>query len=131
MSGLEVCHAFFLLPESDGHGHGDPIDLCPRDNINQSIVKTTSLTRLIDTQVVAAVAAVVSAFHGGAELLKIVKEKRRTRKARDQAQQEWEEKLLQDSLVTGEQQISLRWAQDTRELGEYMRVGDGKSHISM
>ncbi|KAL6702771.1 hypothetical protein ACN47E_000955 [Coniothyrium glycines] len=75
-------------------------------------------------EVVAAVAAVVSAFHGGSELLKIVKEKRRTRKARDQAQQEWEETQLQDSLVTGEQQIRLRWAQDIQELGEYMRVGD-------
>lgn len=85
-----------------------------------------ALTELTETQVVAAVAAVVSAFHGGAELLKLVKKKRQARKGRDQAQQEFEEEQLQQSLVTGEQQINLRYAQDTRELGEFMRVGDGK-----
>ena len=73
--------------------------------------------------------AVISAFHGGSELLKHIKTKRRARKARDQAQQEFEERQLQDSLVTGEQQIGLRYTQDMRELGDLMRVGDGKSHI--
>lgn len=72
--------------------------------------------------------AVISAFHGGSELLKHVRKKRRARKARDQAQQEFEEEQLQNSLVTGEQQIGLRYAQDTREFGDFMRVGDGKSH---
>lgn len=72
----------------------------------------------------AAVAAVVSAFHGGAELLKLIKN-RRARKVRDQGQQEVEENKLENSLVTGEQQINLRYAQDRRELGEFMRVGDG------
>ncbi|CAO2658266.1 Nn.00g059890.m01.CDS01 [Neocucurbitaria sp. VM-36] len=75
-------------------------------------------------EVVAAVSAVISAFHGGSELLKHIKAKRRTRKLRDQAQQEFEEKQLQDSLVTGEQQIGLRYMQDMRELGDLMRVGD-------
>ncbi|KAH7356239.1 hypothetical protein BKA66DRAFT_251634 [Pyrenochaeta sp. MPI-SDFR-AT-0127] len=75
-------------------------------------------------EVVAAVSAVVSAFHGGSELLKHIKKKRRTRKARDQAQQDFEERQLQDSLVSGEQQIGLRYAQDMRELGDLMRVGD-------
>ncbi|KAF1842560.1 uncharacterized protein K460DRAFT_188236 [Cucurbitaria berberidis CBS 394.84] len=75
-------------------------------------------------EVVAAVSAVISAFHGGSELLKHIKTKRRTRKARDQAQQEFEEKQLQESLVTGEQQIGFRYTQDMRELGDLMRVGD-------
>ncbi|KAF1948045.1 hypothetical protein EJ02DRAFT_417523 [Clathrospora elynae] len=75
-------------------------------------------------EVFAAVSAVISAFHGGSELLKHVKQKRRTRKARDLAQQEWEEKQLQESLVSGEQQIDLRYKQDLRELGDFMRVGD-------
>ena len=77
-------------------------------------------------QVVAAVAAVISAFHGGSELLKVVKEKRRSRKARDLAQQQWEEEQLQTSLITGKQQIDLRYKQDQRELGDYVRVGDGQ-----
>ncbi|CAN9347930.1 unnamed protein product [Alternaria alternata] len=76
-------------------------------------------------EIVAAVSAVVSAFHGGSELLKLVKQKRRARKARDQAQQEWQEEQLQASLLAGEQQIDLRWKQDQRELGDYVRVGDG------
>jgi hypothetical protein len=76
-------------------------------------------------EVVAAVSAVVSAFHAGSELLKHVKSKRR--KAR-QAQQEFEEKQLQDSLVSGEQQIGSRYAQDMRQFGDAIRVGDGKSH---
>ena len=73
--------------------------------------------------------AVVSAFHGGSELLKHIKKKRRTRKARDRAQHDFEERQLQDSLVAGEQQIGLRYNQDIRELGDLMRIGDGKSHI--
>ncbi|KAH8644680.1 hypothetical protein IG631_02144 [Alternaria alternata] len=77
-------------------------------------------------EIVAAVSAVVSAFHGGSELLKLVKQKRRARKARDQAQQEWQEEQLQASLLAGEQQIDLRWKQDQRELGDYVRVGDGE-----
>jgi hypothetical protein len=30
-------------------------------------------------------------------------------------------------LVSGEQQIGFRYAQDMREFGDLMRVGDGKS----
>jgi cell division protein FtsL len=83
---------------------------------------------LIIVQIVAAVSAVVSAFHGGSELLRIVKQKRRARKARDQVQQEWQEEQLQASLLAGEQQIDLRYKQDQRELGDYVRVGDGEFH---
>lgn len=77
-------------------------------------------------EVVAAVSAVISAFHGGSELIKHIKAKRR--RAR-QAQQEFEEKQLQDSLVSGEQQISTRYEQDIRQFGDLMRVGDGKSSV--
>jgi hypothetical protein len=77
-------------------------------------------------QIVAAVSAVVSAFHGGSELLKLVRRKRRARRANDQGQQEWEEERLQASLITGGQQIDLRYKQDQRELGDYVRIGDGK-----
>lgn len=64
----------------------------------------------------------MSAFHAGSELLKHIKAKRR--KLRVQAQQEFEEKQLQDSLVSGEQQIGFRYAQDMREMGDLVRIGD-------
>lgn len=66
----------------------------------------------------------VSAFHAGSELLKHIKAKRR--KARAQAQQEFEENQLQDSLTSGEQQIGFRYTQDMREMGDVVRVGDSK-----
>lgn len=74
-------------------------------------------------EVIAAVAAIVSAFHGGSELLKHIKERRR--KSRQAQRQELEEKL-QESLVLGEQQIDARYAQDMRDFGDLMRVGDGE-----
>jgi ribosomal protein L9 len=70
------------------------------------------------------VSAVVSAFHAGSELLKHVQQRRRKARAK---QQEFEEKQLQDSLISGEQQISFRYTQDVREFGDIVRVGDGKS----
>jgi hypothetical protein len=70
------------------------------------------------------VSAIISAFHGGSDLLKHIKQKRR--KARAQAQQDFEEKQLQNSLDSGELQIGLRYTQDIRELGDYVRVGDGR-----
>jgi hypothetical protein len=70
------------------------------------------------------VSAIISAFHGGSDLLKHIKQKRR--KARAQAQQDYEEKQLQNSLDSGELQIGLRYTQDIRELGDYVRIGDGK-----
>jgi hypothetical protein len=73
-------------------------------------------------EVVAAVSAIISAFHGGSELLKHIKAKRRKTR---QGQQEFEEKQLQDSLVSGEQRIGFRYAQDLKEYGDLMRIGDG------
>jgi hypothetical protein len=34
---------------------------------------------------------------------------------------------LQTSLIAGKQQIELRYNQDQRELGDYVRIGDGMS----
>jgi ribosomal protein L9 len=78
-------------------------------------------------EVIAAVAAIVSAFHGGSELLKHIKTRRR--KSRQAQQQELEEKQLQESLVLGEQQIDARYAQDMRDFGDLMRVGDGEFSV--
>ncbi|USP73652.1 hypothetical protein yc1106_00926 [Curvularia clavata] len=75
-------------------------------------------------EVVAAIAAVISAFHGGSELLKHVRKKRSARKTRSSAQQEWEEAQLQASLVAGEQQIGQHYDRDQRELGDLVRIGD-------
>jgi hypothetical protein len=102
----------------------DP-NMCIRRRQISLVITTVLLTWFL--QVVAAVAAIISALHGGSELLKVVKEKRRFRKARDLAQQQWEEEQLQTSLVAGKQQIELRYNQDQRELGDYVRIGDGMS----
>lgn len=74
-------------------------------------------------EVIGAVAAVVSAFHGGAELVGRIKEKRR-RRSKKQTQQDFEEQQLQDSLTTGESKVANRFASDVQELGEIVRVGD-------
>lgn len=74
---------------------------------------------------IGAVAAVVSAFHGGAELVAHIKKKQRRRSSKGRSQQEFEEKQLQDSLETGENQVGLRYTQDLNELGELIRIGDG------
>lgn len=73
-------------------------------------------------EVVGAVSAVISAFHGGAELVKIIKKKHRRRRTR----QAFREEALQESLQTGETQIGLRFATDYNELGVPFRMGDGK-----
>ncbi|KAH7139366.1 hypothetical protein B0J11DRAFT_575280 [Dendryphion nanum] len=75
-------------------------------------------------EVVSAVAAVISAFHGGAELIAHIKKKHRRRSSKSQTRQEFEEKQLQDSLETGEAQVVQRYATDMKELGEVIRVGD-------
>lgn len=79
-----------------------------------------SADKIPSNQVVGAVSAVVSAFHGGAELVAHIKKKHRKRKS----EQAYKEKQLQESLQTGETQVDQRYASDCRELGEYMRKGD-------
>lgn len=73
-------------------------------------------------EVVAAVSAVVSAFHGGSELLKHIRARRRRNR---QARQDFEEQQLEDSLESGEQQISRRYDADMKQFGDLMRIGDG------
>ncbi|ORX99540.1 hypothetical protein BCR34DRAFT_592856 [Clohesyomyces aquaticus] len=75
-------------------------------------------------EVVGAVAAVVSAFHGGSELVAHIKKKRRRR---SKEKEEFEEKQLQESLHDGETTVGQRFDQDVRELGEIVRIGDGLS----
>ncbi|KAF2501508.1 hypothetical protein BU16DRAFT_201395 [Lophium mytilinum] len=73
-----------------------------------------------EPQVVGAVAAVVSAFHGGAELVTQIKKKHKKRKG----EQAYKEKQLQESLQSGEVQIETRYGADCREMGEYVKRGD-------
>lgn len=67
----------------------------------------------------------VSAFHGGAELVAHIKKKHRRRSSKSRTQEEFEEKQLQNSLETGETQVVQRFASDVKELGEIVRIGDG------
>jgi hypothetical protein len=50
----------------------------------------------------------------------------RRRQGRVNVQRELEEKRLLESLISGEQRISLQYAQDIRECGDLARIGDGK-----
>jgi len=73
-------------------------------------------------EVVGAVSAVISAFHGGAELVKIIKKKHRRRKNK----QAYQEEALQESLQNGERQVGLKYTTDFRELGPRFQTGDGE-----
>lgn len=73
-------------------------------------------------QVSVAVAAVASAFHSGAELLKQLKKQRKKRKG----EEAYKEKALLESLENGEAQIEQRYAADCRELGQSVKIGDGQ-----
>lgn len=75
-------------------------------------------------QVVAAVSAVVSAFHGGYELIKRIKERRRGKK---QAAQASKEEDLQESLQEGERTVQQRFNDDCQELGVLFMTGDGEN----
>lgn len=72
-------------------------------------------------EIVAAVSAVVSAFHGGAELVKQIRKRSKKRKG----EQFVKEKLLQEALESGEVQISQRYTTHHDELGPPFRIGDG------
>jgi hypothetical protein len=71
----------------------------------------------------AAVSAVVSAFHAGADIVQQI----RKRSKRKKGEQFVKEKLLQESLETGEKQISERYSAHFAELGLRFKVGDGKA----
>jgi hypothetical protein len=72
-------------------------------------------------ETVAAVSAVVSAFHGGADLVKQIRKRSKKRKG----EQFVKEKLLQEALESGEMQISQRYTTHFDEMGPQFRVGDG------
>jgi hypothetical protein len=74
-------------------------------------------------ETVAAVSAVVSAFHGGADLVKQIRKRSKRRKG----EQAVKEKLLQEALETGEVQISQRYTAHYDELGARFKTGDGKA----
>ncbi|KAF2687153.1 hypothetical protein K458DRAFT_415423 [Lentithecium fluviatile CBS 122367] len=75
-------------------------------------------------EVFAAVAAVVSAFHGGADLVANIKKQARRRSSNSENEDEAERKKLQVSLETGESQIGFRYAADMNKFGDIIRVGD-------
>lgn len=73
-------------------------------------------------EVVGCIAAVVSAFHGGAELVKAIKKKHKKRK---DVERDFQEKQLQESLEQGEKQVSVRYCAEYDVFGYAFRAGDG------
>jgi hypothetical protein len=77
-------------------------------------------------EVVGCVAAVVSAFHGGAELIQIIrerKEKKRKRKEKEM-EQAFQEKMLHGSLVEGARQCEDCRLERARRFGRAFDTGD-------
>jgi hypothetical protein len=71
------------------------------------------------------VAAVISVFHNGAELMKqICKRTKKKKKAGDEATVQ---KLLLETLESGEVQISQKYGRSLDEIGPRFKVGDGTS----
>jgi hypothetical protein len=75
-------------------------------------------------EVGSAVAAVVSAFHGGADLVKQIRKKSKSSKSN--VEKAIKEKMLQETLETGEAQISEKYSTHFQELGSRFQTGDGK-----
>src|SRR4051812_4605516 len=120
MSGLEVSRLPSVAPTSTASPRTPTFIMSEAtqqlEAHEQSSRRWTSTHKI---QIIAAVSAVVSAFHSGSEIFKVVKKKRRAaRKDQELVQQEWEEEQLQSSLLAGEKQISLRYERDQRELGD-------------
>lgn len=81
-----------------------------------------------DVQLSSAVSAVVSAFHSAVENVQNIR-KKSNRFIR--SEKTVKEKLLQETLETAEYQISERYSQHFREVGEQFAVGDGNcAHIN-
>ena len=80
------------------------------------------LIKLLLPQVLAAVAAVISALHGAAGLVaKVRKKQSRLRNEREHD----EERQLQIYLETAERQLGFRFSADEAKFGHTVRVGDG------
>ncbi|KAK5020335.1 hypothetical protein LTR60_000612, partial [Cryomyces antarcticus] len=73
-----------------------------------------------ELDVVNCIAAVVSAFHGGAELTKALKKRNKKRKT----EQAYKEKMLQEALVAGETQVKRRYDDEFNQLGVAFSKGD-------
>lgn len=76
-------------------------------------------------QVHQSVAAIVSAFHGAADLTTQIRPRKSTRDVNGQRLEESQRTQLHLSLLTAESQIDLRYVAETKKLGERMRRGDG------
>ena len=72
-------------------------------------------------ETVHSVSAVVSVFHTGADLVKQISKRSKKKKGELAIKQ----KLLLESLETGEVQISQRYSQHHEELGMRFKIGDG------
>ncbi|KAK4991129.1 hypothetical protein LTR50_002059 [Elasticomyces elasticus] len=70
--------------------------------------------------VVSCVAAVVSAFHGGAELIETVKKKHKKRKK----ERDCREEILQESLFHGEREVKSSYDTEYTRFGAAFSVGD-------
>ncbi|TKA79249.1 hypothetical protein B0A49_00909 [Cryomyces minteri] len=73
-----------------------------------------------ELDVVDCIAAVVSAFHGGAELMRALKKRNKKRKT----EQAYKEKMLQEALMAGETQVKRRYAEEFNQLGVAFSKGD-------
>ena len=71
----------------------------------------------------AAIIAVSTAFHAGADSMREIKKRRPRKKKGEQVAME---KLVLDTLETAESQISSRYAAHLEELGQQFQFGDGK-----
>jgi Trm5-related predicted tRNA methylase len=71
-----------------------------------------------------AILAVATAFHAGADLMREIR-KRRSRKRRG-SEQAAREKMVQDTLEEAETQVSKRYDDHFKELGDQFKFGDGR-----
>ena len=75
--------------------------------------------------VVGAVAAVISAYNDGSDLVKKFRERRRTRRALENAAlQDSSTQDLEDSLNTGQTMVRMNYDNSYRRLGETFATGD-------
>ena len=86
------------------------------------------MTGLEIMAVVGAVAAVVSAYNDGSELVKKVRERRRTRRALENAAlQDTSTQNLEYSLDTSQTLVRMKYDNSYRRLGETFANGDRES----
>jgi len=76
-----------------------------------------------DLQLSSTVSAVVSAFHSAVENVQNIRKKSNRFIKNERTVKE---KMLQETLETAEYQISQRYSQHLRDVGEQFAAGDGK-----